>query len=86
MDLKTFYEDFDEKRNCHAYCRFRHVCKYKPGAVGLIPEDCGEYYILEDIEMEAREQDREERWYREHGWYDDEPREEDDEPEEEDEP
>lgn len=47
--------DFDKDKNCHSYCRYGRVCKYAKGEKGRDPEDCGTYYKLEDIEIEARE-------------------------------
>jgi len=53
--------NIDPNKNCHEYCTYRKQCRYAEGSNGLDPEDCGMYYRLEDLMMEAREIEREQR-------------------------
>lgn len=51
----------DPNKNCHEYCIYRKSCRYCKGENGLDPFECGWYYKIDDIMMEAREIEAEER-------------------------
>lgn len=55
------FTQVDPNKNCHSYCRYAKWCKYIEGGNGVVPEDCGMYYKIEDILADAREIAREER-------------------------
>lgn len=60
------YRGYAPDRNCREYCRYAQYCHDK-GGDGVDPEDCGNYYHIEDILAEAREIEAEmkahdERW------------------------
>lgn len=47
--------DIDKTRNCHEYCRYGKQCRYLKGGNGVVPEDCGMYYKIEDIMADSRD-------------------------------
>lgn len=58
-----------EKAKCHGKCRYDRFC-YKQGSDDLEPEDCCQYYHIEDILADARDIEEEEKKAR--GEFDDE--------------
>lgn len=52
----------EQDRNCHEYCLYGKACKelfHTTGSNGVDPFECGTYYKLDDLAMEARDIARE---------------------------
>ena len=45
---------YEEKPNCHDYCRFAQLCRYEKGSAGRDPDECMTYIKLEELDWEAR--------------------------------
>ena len=54
-------KDIDPNKNCHEYCRYGKQCRYLKGGNGVNPDDCAMYYKIDDIMMDAREIEREQK-------------------------
>ena len=61
----------EEARNCREYCRNARYC-YEKGEAGMDPEDCVRNWKIEDLLMDARMEEMDERRRREEreadGW------------------
>lgn len=53
--------DIDPNKNCHEYCRYGKQCRYLKGSNGMDPDECAMYYKIEDIMMDARDIEKEQR-------------------------
>ena len=58
-------QNLDPSKNCHEYCRYGKQCRYLKGENGFDPDECAMYYKIEDIMLEAREIEKEQRRERE---------------------
>lgn len=54
-------QNLDPSKNCHEYCRYGKQCRYLKGENGFDPDECAMYYKIDDIMMDAREIEREQR-------------------------
>jgi len=54
-------KDIDPNKNCHEYCRYGKQCRYLKGSNGMDPDECAMYYKIDDIMLEAREIEKEQR-------------------------
>ncbi len=44
-----------EKKSCHDRCPYSRICYYPGDDRDDFPENCGQYYHIDDLILEARE-------------------------------
>ena len=59
------------KKSCHYYCKYARYCNEK-GSDGKNPDNCANYFHIEDIINDAKQDEAEERAERESEDYEDE--------------
>ena len=59
-----------KKQNCHLYCEYARYCHEK-GVDGKNPDNCANYFHIEDIINDAKQYEAEERAEREREDYED---------------
>ena len=56
-----------KKAKCHERCPYSRYCYYEGEDRNDFPDECSQYYKIDDLLMEARDIAAQERWEREHG-------------------